>query len=243
MKLNPLGDLFALPLQSAIKAQSLALQETMAVIETMGMEDGKAKLFRLKAERMVEERKIDPATGQPETKFIVQPFELSIPLLALLPISPMQLQEMNVDFGVEVVETKTEPIKATTIPSAMLGSSLSGSLSLFTALGQSNPATMKVHMRIVKEAPEGIARMGDLLTDLLSGKAEKGPTVNEIPGMPENIARILMNSGIVTVAKFLVATEKAAARAELAKTLGVSARKMTTWRKDARQLAEKESPV
>jgi hypothetical protein len=57
------------------------------------------------------------------------------------------------------------------IPSAVAGSSLASSLSLLTSLGQSNPTTMKVNMKIVRETPEGIARIGDILTDLLSGKA------------------------------------------------------------------------
>jgi len=161
MKLNTLGELFALPIQSAIRAQSLALQETLAIIEDIGIENGKATFFQLKTERMVE----DP-TGGGETK--VQPLELRIPLLALLPIASMQLQEMDMDFGVEVIETKASPIRSRTTPSTIQGSSLSGSMALFTALGQSNPTTIKVHMKITRVMPEGMARVEELLTDLLS---------------------------------------------------------------------------
>lgn len=44
---------------------------------------------------MVEERTVDPKTGVPETKFKVQPFEVSIPLLAMISSPSMQLQEMK----------------------------------------------------------------------------------------------------------------------------------------------------
>ena len=108
MKLLELGQLFAMPLQSAIRAQSLAIQETISFIEQFGLEDGLAKTFRFKTERMVEERTVDPKTGTPETQFKVQPFEVSIPLLAMISPPGLQLQEMNVEFGVEVVEPKTD---------------------------------------------------------------------------------------------------------------------------------------
>lgn len=238
MKPYPLAQLFALPIQSAVRAQSLALQETLSVIEAMGFEDGKAKTFRFKAERVVEERTVDAATGVPETKFVAQPFEVSIPLLGLLPLAPMQLQEMNVDFGVEVVQPKPEPIKSGTIPAAVLGSSLAGSLSILTTLGQSNPTTMNVRMRIVKETPEGIARLGDLLTDLLS--AGKGSTVEQIPGLPQDTANAIRNRGIYTVGDFLAATETLEARADLAKAIGVSATHIETWRKEARRVIGRE---
>ncbi len=211
----------------------------MAVIETMGIEGGRAKTFRLKSERLVEEKEIDPATGQAKSRVVVQPFELSVPLLALLPVSPIQLQEMEVDFGIEVVEPKTEPIRSTSIPSTVLGSTLAGSMSVFTALGQSNPTTMKVHMRITKETPEGIARMGDLLTDLLSGKPEAGPRVDDIPGLPAEAATTLKDRGIFTASAFLEATKTTEPKAEIAKALGVSRGEIDIWRQESRKLLKK----
>lgn len=170
MKLNKLGELFALPLQAAIKAQNLALQETISFIEQFGLDRGDVKTFRFKAERMVEERSVDPKTGDPETKFKFQPFEMSIPILALVQPPNIQLKEMDLEFGVEVVETKSEPIKSSVISSSVRGSSFASSLSLFTSLHQSNPTTMKVNMKISQEASEGMERVRDALADLL------GPT-------------------------------------------------------------------
>lgn len=49
-----------MPLQSVIRAQNLAIPETLSFIEQIGIEKGVTKTFRIKAERMVEERKVDP---------------------------------------------------------------------------------------------------------------------------------------------------------------------------------------
>lgn len=243
MKLLQLGQLFALPLQSAVRAQNFALQETISFIEQFGLEEGKAKTFRFKAERMVEERVVDPKTGIAETKFRVQPFEVSIPLLAIVSPPSIQLQEMNVEFGVEVVEPKAEAIKSTVIPSAILGSSLASSLSLFTALGQSNPTTMKVNMKIVREIPEGMARLGDLLTDLLSGQApavKAPPSIEEIAGIGIEMANILKAKGILSVKDFVSATETREAIKDIAKTLGVSEKRISEWREKAKLLIEEK---
>lgn len=255
MKLYQLGQLFAMPLQSAIRAQNLALQESISFIEQFGLEEAEegeervVKTFRFKAERLVEVRKVDPKTGIPETKFEVQPFEVSLPLLALAPPPSMNLQEMNVEFGVEVVKPKTEPIKSDVIPSAVVGSSLAPSLALFTSPGQSNPTTMKVNMKIVKEIPEGMARLGDMLTDLLSGKTtevgkeappETSPDVEKIAGIGTERAALLKSRGILTVRELVQATETEEKIKDLAKTLSVSEKRVRAWREKAKLLIEKK---
>lgn len=241
MKLFQLGQLFALPLQSAIRAQSLAAQETISFIEQFGFEEGLAKTFRFKAERMVEERTIDPKTGIPETQFKVHPFEVSIPLLAIISPPSMQLQEMNVEFGVEVVEPKTEAIKSGVIPSAVIGSSLASSLTLLTSLRESNPTTMKVNMKIVRETAEGMARLGDMLTDLLSCKTpltKTPPLIEKIPGIGTETADILKAKGIMTTKDFVSSTETTETVKELARILGVSEKRILEWREKSKLLVE-----
>jgi len=246
VKLNELRELFAVPLQSAIKAQNLALQETISFIEQFGLEEGEVKTFRFKAERMVEERKVDPETGIPETQFKVQPFEMSIPILALVQPPNMQLQEMNVEFGVEVVETKTEPIKSAVIPSAVLGSSLASSRSFFTSLGQSNNTTMKVNMKIVREIPEGMARVTDTLTDLLSGIPKQvepvtkptAPAIEKVHDIGREVGAILRAKGILTTTDFLKATETPESRKELSKSMKISLERIESWREKAKLLEE-----
>jgi hypothetical protein len=250
MKVYPIGELLALPLQSAIKAQNLAIQETISFIEQFGLEEGAAKKFTIKAERVVEERTIDPQTGEPKTEFKVQPFELSIPLLALISPPNIQLKEMNVEFGVEIVEPKSETINTGVIPSEVIGASLSQSMALYTPLTQSNPTTMKVNMKIVKEIPEGMARIGDLLTDLLSGQSvteEPGPPstrpplpVENIPGIGRKRVALLKERNILTVKEFISAADTKEGIKELARALRVSEKRIIEWKKNAKPLLEGE---
>jgi len=251
MKLLQMSQLFALPLQSAIKAQNLALQETISSIEQLGLEKGVAKTFRFKAERMVEEKTVDSKTGIPETQIKSQPFEVSIPLLAMVAPPSMNIREMNVEFGVEVVEPKTEPIKSAAIPSAVIGSSLAPSLCLFTSLGQSNPTTMKVNMKIVREIPEGMARVGDVLTDLLSGQStvigkesipEISLDVERIAGIGAERAALLRGKEIFTVKGLVQATQTFEGIKDLATAIGVSTKQMREWREKGKLLEGGEKP-
>lgn len=170
MRPTPLGELFAIPLQSAVRAQVLAHQETLAAIEDLGIEKGRARVFRLRSERTTEERVVDSATGNVETKQVVQPFDISIPLLALLPLQTLKLQEMDVDLAVEVVEVKAVPFTSETIGARSRGSSLASSSAILAALGSTKEPGMKVHMKIARDTSEGLARTNDVLADLLSGR-------------------------------------------------------------------------
>jgi predicted flap endonuclease-1-like 5' DNA nuclease len=265
VKLYSLGELFAVPLQSAIKAQNLALQETLSFIEQFGIEQqqagaekGMARTLRFKAERTVEERTIDPETGSPQTQLVTQPLEISIPLLAILPPPNIQLQEMNVEFGVEVVEPKKETLESSVLPATVTGVSLAPSLAMFSPLGPSNPTTMKVNMKIVRETPEGMARLGDLLTDLLSAQAiatrppgvskppEPQPTpppvarrlpsppVDKISGIGPRTSEVLAKHEVFTVGDFLAATETAEKVKALAEALNISEKRITEWHEQAK---------
>lgn len=245
MKTLQLGELFAMPLQSAIRAQSLAFQETISFIEQFGLEDGVAKTFKFKAERMVEETTVNPKTGASETQFKVEPYEVSIPLLALISPPNVQLQEMNVEFGVEIVEAESESIKSSSIPSSVLGSSLASSRSVFTSLSESNPTTMKVNMKIVSQVPEGMARLNDLLTDLLSGQSTEtkegtSPSVEKIPDISKAATDILKGKKILTAKDFVSATETTESVKNLAKTLDVPEDRIAEWREKAKGLIKEK---
>lgn len=244
VKLNKLGELFAAPLQSAIKAQNLAIQEIISFIEQFGLEKGKIKTFHFEAEKIVEEREINPKTGIPETRFKAHPFELRIPILALIKPPSMQLQEMNVEFAVDIVETKTEEIKSDMIPSGVLGSSLASSRALFVPIGRFNPPTMKVNMKIVRELPEGIARVTDTLTDLLSGIPKEVEPVNktkivaveEIPGIDPQLSKKLREDGILTTIDFLKVTETPESLKKLCKSLKISPKRIEELREKVKLL-------
>jgi hypothetical protein len=210
------------------------------------LEDGAAKTFRFKAERAIEEKLVDPETGIAETQFKVEPFEMSIPMLALAAAPSMNLQEMNVEFGVEVVELKAEPIKSKVISAGVSGTSLVSSRSLFTPLGKSNPTTMKVNMKIVREIPEGLARITDALTDLLNGipKDEepvykpKALPIEKVHGIGQEAGAMLRARGIMTTADFLKATETPEFVLDLARATKISHKKIENWRAKVKLLEE-----
>jgi len=179
-----LRQLFAMPLQAAVNAQALALHETLTFLEKVGMEKGSVRTFRLKTERLVEEEEVD-AEGRPKLVPKTKQVELSIPLLALLPPPAMKLQEMDVVFGVEIVEPRSEKLE---LPGVVRAESLAPTLAFLSPPGAKNPTTMRVKMRIVNEQPEGMARLGDVLADMLSGReggddsAEEAGASSEQPG-------------------------------------------------------------
>jgi predicted flap endonuclease-1-like 5' DNA nuclease len=246
LKLFQLGQLFALPLQAAVRAQSLALQETFSFLEEFGTEAGAARTFSLRTERMVEERRVDPATGEVRTEFKKKPLEISLPLLALLPPPVMRLREMDVEFGVEVVEPRSEPLKSTLIPEGVVGSSLAPTLALFSPPDKSNPTTIRVKMKIRSESPEGMSRLGDLLADMLSGRdlaatsKKPSPELRQLRGINARRAELLSKRGISTVDDLLSATESREGVKEVARIAGVSERRILAWRKKAKLLTEGE---
>ena len=225
MKPKPIGELFAIPLQSAVRAQALALQETMATIEALGIEAGRAKVFRLRAERTVEEPTVDPGTGAAEVKLAVQPFEITIPILALLPIQTIRLQEMDVDFSVDIIESTSKP-------------SLAESPAVLGSLNQASSTTMKVHMKIARDTSEGIARINDLLTDLLSGRPASSVTIDAIAGISAAVLRRFKDKGLESLDAFLAATATPEARAALAASVGTSVKQIDIWTRAAQRLAE-----
>ena len=255
MKPLQLGHIFALPLQAAIRAQNLALQETLSFLEQFGTEKGRARTFSLRAERVVEERRVDPETGEPVTEFKAKPVELSIPLLALVHPPVMQLMEMDVEFGIEIVEPRSEPIKSPAIPGAVRDVSLAPTLGMFAPLGATNPTTIKVKMKIAREVPEGMSRLGDALADMLSGRTppaggqKSGPQkplpetslpVEKIRGIGAETASLLRKKGISTLADLIAATGTEEGVRELARAVGASERRILGWRRKAKLLAEGE---
>lgn len=234
MKVLPLGQLLALPIQSTIRAQNLAIQETISLMEQFGVEDKTARTFRIRADRTIEQRIIDPQTGTPKTIFVTEPVEFSIPLLALASPSAMNLQEMNIEFGVHIVEPKTEPIKSAVIPSAPLGLSLASSLSVYSPLQQTDLTTMKVSMRLAREVPGAMGRSTDLLADLLAAHA-LGPSIDAIPNITE-VEAALKAKGILRAHDLVATTSTAESIKELATSLGVSEERVREWRATAEGL-------
>jgi hypothetical protein len=243
MRAFPLAQLLAVPLQSAVRAHAMAGQEALRVLMDFGLQDGKARTFRMSADRVVEEQVLDPETGKFETKFVTRPFEVTVPLLALISPPSSQLQDMTVDLAVDVLQPRADPMEP--VARALPGTpSLAGSLARYTPLSGDPATTMRVSMRIVQTAPEGVARLDDVLVDLLSGRpavdegAREVPPIERLRGVGPGIGGLFRARGILTVADLVRAARRPESVSELAQIIGVSLERMAAWVEESRRLLE-----
>lgn len=208
MRESRLDEAIALPLQSAIAAQYLAIQQTLYLIEEYGLKGNKTKTIEMMAERVVEERTIDK-NGLEATKLETRPFEISIPLLALLPPPYMKIDEMNVEFGVEVIEPRRVPMKCSAIAQDAVAHSLSSTIVSVSPPNLGDAPAMTVKLKIIQESPEGLSRIVDLLTESLSGRPIEQPkmTVRTLKGITIAEAKILERYGIGSLEDLIEATE------------------------------------
>jgi hypothetical protein len=91
-------------------------------------------------------------------------------------------------------------------------------------------------MKIGKETSEGIARVGDVLTDSLGGRPLTVSVVDDIPRMTAPVASGLKDKGLGTISDFLDATATDVARATLAKSLGITINQLEAFVAAAKRL-------
>jgi Protein of unknown function (DUF2589) len=239
MKPQSLAQLLAVPLQSAVRAQALAARETLSFIQQIGMDAGALRTFKVRTSRTIEETKLNPQTGRPETQLVERPFEVSIPVLAMMPVPNMLLSEMNVELGLDIIEAVSEPLE-TTADLPVPATSLASSLAVFTPLGQADSTTMKVNMKLVQQAPEGLAKLGDILADLVTANkpSPSGLPVGDVPGIGPQFAETLRAHNIVTAADLVDLAARPGSLSALASALGVSEERLKVWIEDAKVLVE-----
>jgi Protein of unknown function (DUF2589)/Domain of unknown function (DUF4332) len=240
MKPQPLANLLAVPLQSAVRAQALAAREMLSFVQQIGMEGNTVRTFKLRTSRVIEETRLNPQTGRPETQLVERPLEISVPLLTMVPMPNMLLSEMNVEFGLDIIEPRSETLEfAGTSPEP--ATSLASSLAVFTPLAQSASTTMKVNMKLVQQAPEGLAKLGDVLVDLVSAQPVSPtgvPRVRDIPGIAPEQAEALRAQNIATAEDLTAIAANPEALRALAAAIGVSEQRIRVWIEEAKALME-----
>jgi hypothetical protein len=106
----PLEYMLSAPLVGAIKSQALAAQTTVQFIEKVGLEeqpDGTLSVRQVKFE--YSKQVSDPA--QPDTLPTLETHELTVPMLAIIPVPYVRIQELDVEFEFKVKETITRTAK------------------------------------------------------------------------------------------------------------------------------------
>lgn len=167
MKPRPINELLAVPLSAAVQAKTMSALETLEVIKKFGIgPEGQVKNLTFKTTRLVE---VPQAAGSKDpVKYEKKNMEVSIPLLSLINLPSVQLTEMNVEMAIHVIEDSSAPSRSRRVQEDGPALPLSGVLT--NALSRNLPPTMKVNMKIVERVPEGMARVNDLLADMLHGR-------------------------------------------------------------------------
>ncbi|MFI6283890.1 DUF2589 domain-containing protein [Streptomyces sp. NPDC051018] len=170
MEPQPLSHLFALPIQSAVRASVLGAAEALSFFQKTGLEDGKLRMLRFVSERVVEERRRDPETGNVTTVHVNRPVEISVPLISLLPPVGARIQDIEVDFALDVVGVAKAPLPFGRVVAGPRPVSVAETRAVLVPSRPDTPAGMRVRMRLVAEPPEGAARIGELLHEQIGGR-------------------------------------------------------------------------
>ncbi len=106
----PLEYMLSAPLQGAIRSQALAAQTTVDFIEKVGLEeDANGNLTVRKVEFEYSKQVTNPA--DPAATPTVETNKLTVPMLAIVPIPYIRIQDLTVDFEFRVRETITTTSK------------------------------------------------------------------------------------------------------------------------------------
>lgn len=199
----PLEHIIGAPLVAAITAQALAANTTVDFIKDVGLkpralgpgenetdldivsgESGKpgleARYVDFKFDRVLEERtEVTPATDPPtyETKLSTVPSKLTVPLLTIVPIPYIRINDMTIDFEFQIkdVETKESTTVAKVSTEAggrywFVKASIKGSYSNRTVNKRETDrrTSLKITVNAVQDQiPEGLGRVLDMLNEAM----------------------------------------------------------------------------
>ena len=192
----PFEQLVGAPMKAAIEAQALAAQSTVEFIQKVGF---KATDFE-PADMLFDDPAADADAGSLRNvtfKYIKKDeneadaeFELTVPLLAIVPIPYLRIDEMTIDFSAKL----TDSIERNTSSSFNLSSTVSGKFSSFwspvkmsfrttatyntksaTKVTQKREYRMDIHVRAVQdEMPSGLSKVLDILEDAIKDEPSSG---------------------------------------------------------------------
>ncbi|MGB4657979.1 MAG: DUF2589 domain-containing protein [Mobilitalea sp.] len=168
------------PLTAVIKAQAQSAQTSVDFIKSVGfnaadatVDPGKPTMVTFSYTKMVEKKNPD-GTAAPS---VAEPFSLSVPILTMLPIPYIRVEEVTIDFNAKinsVVETKTT--SSSELKTAFEGKAgwgpFSAKLSCSFSTKKSTSASEKIertyslaiHVRAVQdELPAGLEKLLGIL--------------------------------------------------------------------------------
>lgn len=180
------------PLNAVIKAQAQAAVTSVDFIKAVGFDkDGKPEMVTFSYDKPIEKK--DATTG--EVTIVVEPYKLTVPLLAMVPIPFIRVEETTIDFNAKITST----IESTTATSHDLNVALgvkggwgpvSAELKVNYAYKRSTSSGTKeertysltVHVRAVQdELPAGTSRLLSILENAIKEVPASTPTPTPTP--------------------------------------------------------------
>jgi hypothetical protein len=172
----PFGALIGGPMTAAVQAQALAAMTTVDFIENVGFDPPPANAVVRPVKNVVFSYKKANSIGVEKT------FDLTVPVLAIVPIPYLRIEELNIDFTakltdlVEHSEDTTSSVNLSAEASARWGwgrASFRGSYSRTHNQAnksvENNEYTMNVRLRATQsEVPGGLAKVLDMLEAAIS---------------------------------------------------------------------------
>lgn len=185
----PFDHLIGAPMKAAVEAQALAAQSTVEFIQKVGF---KSTDFE-PSDLLFEDPSADADAGElrnvtfgyqkKDENGVDSNFELTVPLLSVVPIPYLRIDEMTIDFSAKL----TDAIQRNTSSSFNLSSTVSGKFSSFwspvklefrttatyntktsTAAASKREYRMDIHVRAVQdEMPSGLSKVLDILEDAI----------------------------------------------------------------------------
>lgn len=217
----PLEHVIGSPLVAAIKAQALAANTTVDFIKEVGLkpraletgenedeldevsgESGKpgfeARYVDFKFDRVLEEEVVIPGTPPTKTtKYSVVPSKLTVPLLSMVPIPYIRINDMTIDFEFQIkdVETRESKTEKKVSMKSKVGNwffkvNVKGSYCNRTANKRETDrrTTLRITVNAVQDqVPEGLGRILDMLNESIRvvpiGQAVEIPNVTTGAGV------------------------------------------------------------
>ncbi|MFI6283891.1 DUF2589 domain-containing protein [Streptomyces sp. NPDC051018] len=179
----PLEHIIGAPMNAAIKAQVMAARETVNFINGVGMNvhpvtgEKSAINVDFKFDRPIEELVSLPGVPEPVRNIRVVPSKLSVPLLSIVPIPYIRIEDLTIQFEYSIADIETsESSSELGIEAGVevnywaVKASVKGSYSNKNKNTRSTDqrTTLSITVHAVQDSiPEGLARVLDMMNDQL----------------------------------------------------------------------------
>lgn len=179
----PLEAIIGGPLQAAIKAQAMAANTTVDFIKNVGLKADKngdlvAQIVDFKFDRTLEENQPGARAGDPAiSNYRIVPSKLSVPLLAIVPVPFIRIDDMTIDFEYKIHDVETSQRSEegniqgkVEVNYFAVKAELSGGYTNKSSNKRETDqsVTMRINVRASQDAiPEGLARVLDMMHEQL----------------------------------------------------------------------------